>query len=70
MANPNLNPETFKKSETRKKEFDQQKSDATSPTTTNTGFMPDDQKKNQTPQINELYEEELPPESRVISHPI
>lgn len=69
MGGQNLNPETSKKSETRHKEFDNQKSDPTS-RTTNSGLKPDDQKKNQAPRANEIYEEELPPESRVVSQPI
>lgn len=66
MVGQDLNPGTTKTSETRQKEFDDQKSDASS-RTTNSGLKPDDQKKNQAPQANELYEEELPPESRVVS---
>lgn len=69
MTGQNLNPETIKKSENRSKEFDNQKSDASS-RSTNSGLKPDDQKKNQAPRANELYEEELPPESRVVSQPI
>jgi hypothetical protein len=69
MSHQELNPRPFKKSETREKEFDNQKSDSTS-RTTNAGLKPDDQKKNQAPRTNELYEEELPPESRVVSQPL
>ena len=69
MVGQELNPGTIQKTETRQKEYDDQKSDASS-RTTNSGLKPDDQKKNQAPHANELYEEELPPESRVVSQPL
>ena len=52
--------------ESRRPEFDSQKSDSTS-RAANTGLKPDEQKNNATPRANEIYEEELPPESRVVS---
>jgi hypothetical protein len=69
MGEQELNPATIKKTETRQKEFDNHKSDSSS-RTTNSGLKPDDQRKNQAPYANELYEEDLPPESRVVSQPL
>ncbi len=65
MAQENLNQPTSN-NESRRPEFDSQKSDSTS-RAANTGLKPDEQKDNATPRANEIYEEELPPESRVVS---
>lgn len=66
MIDQNLNQVTKEQNENRSPEYDSQKSDSTS-RTANSGMKPDEQKLNQVPRANELYEEELPPESRVIS---